>query len=202
VDVEDDLILNVLLDFHLWIYTKFTVQKYLLEIVLPTILTQRKVCSLQYILPLLTHSDQPYPMQHMRYRYGSLVVRLLESMKMFYWSVEASVDVMATDPVIHASTKRVIAQRPTAVHLRMLRYYLLDLLGQVVAPDITYDETRDFFHFLIECKDPEQYVDMLKFIQRLIQMNNTFLAHVKSFGKELFLIPLDFRSSRVRHNLT
>lgn len=127
-----------------------------------------------------------------------MVIRLLDSMRLFYWTV-ASSDVMATDPIVHAPTKKVIAQRPSPAHLRSLRSLLLDLIGKVVAPEITLNETKDLLHFMHDCKDPEQYVDLLQFIQRLLTSNSSFLSHIKSLGKEVLLLPLEFRSTAVRN---
>lgn len=174
--LQDAIVRYLLFDFNIWIYAAPPLQRLLLTEVLPRVYQKR-----------------PY----LRYRYGLLVARLLDSMKVFYWSV-ASPDSMAVDPIISAATKKVLSQRPDGNMLRSLRQDVLALIDTVLVGDVTPEETKQLVSFLVESRDPELSVDVLRFIHKMIQLEPSFLQQLKSVGLEIFLVILDNKSAKVR----
>jgi hypothetical protein len=174
--LQDAIIRYLLLDLNIWIYTPSWVQKHLLQEALPRVYQRRS---------------------YLRYRYGSFVARLLEAMRTFYWSI-ANPDSMAVDPIVSSATKKVLSQRPDPSVLRLLRQDMLSLLDQVLVHDITIDEAKEIIGFLVDSKDPELSVDVLRFVHKMIQLDSSFLQQLRSIGLEVFLVILDNKSARVR----
>jgi hypothetical protein len=78
----------------------------------------------------------------------------------------------------------------------------MDLLEDIVTPEITLEETKELIFFLSDCKDADACVDVLKFVSKLIQVDKVLITHIKTIGVEYLVALLDHKSSRVRTHVT
>jgi hypothetical protein len=141
----DDLYINVLFDFRLWIFTPFEVQKELLNVYLELIKSKKEFC-----------------------RRVIGVQKFFDILRFFYWYEPVGVGVQGHGPVYHPITKECIGRRPTIEQLKKLRGMLFLAIKYLISDGITADEIEVFICSICDCPDLSQMMELLTFILQLL----------------------------------
>ena len=148
------LFLNVYLNFRIWIYTSNEVQKELLES-----LSRHSKKNTNYFRSLIT------------------VQRLIDVLRKYYWFTPEFYS-EATKPIINPKTFETLGKRPDHHSIKQLRIIILQLSRTLADDGFTFEETRGFIHYLEDCADPEQGIDILQML--LSSLSNTARSKQKN----------------------
>ena len=158
------MFINIYLNFQIWIYTSFDVQK----------------CILQQIAANALRNP-PY------FRKVISVQRLIDILRQYYW-FKPEDDSLAKDPLYHPATEEVVAQRPSQQEIIQLRESLLQIV-RVIAPNgLTLAETTNIMNYLLLSPDEEhEGIDIVQMLLSYINLphrdvNLNVCLHLNNLG--------------------
>ena len=172
---------NIYLNFKIWIYLPFELQKQIIEIIIKYVQKDaiyfRKLIGIQKVLDILKH---------------------------YYWYVVSEYS-EGYEPIIDKKTLETIGKRVELLYIKQIRSLLLQITKIIAFDGFTCNEMAQFIHYLEHntLKDPESGVDILQIIllnlsttnPRNTKENNLIFDYLYQLGDILPFINLLKRNS-------
>eukprot|EP00002_Diphylleia_rotans_P023924 TRINITY_DN4715_c0_g1_i2.p1 TRINITY_DN4715_c0_g1~~TRINITY_DN4715_c0_g1_i2.p1 ORF type:complete len:2872 (-),score=521.03 TRINITY_DN4715_c0_g1_i2:1126-9741(-) len=160
--LSSDLMFNLILDFRLWIFADYDVQRFLYS-------TLSAICEKKYRL----------------FRQYMPTSRLLYMMYIYFW-YESDVDSEASVNFVHPITRQILGRRPTNEQMSVLRRQILEAvvgnyLSLATASEMLED-INDILCFVHCCTDTLQLRDILCFLRSYLRLQPaTIVDQISSF---------------------
>eukprot|EP01105_Mastigella_eilhardi_P025382 TRINITY_DN68_c0_g2_i1.p1 TRINITY_DN68_c0_g2~~TRINITY_DN68_c0_g2_i1.p1 ORF type:complete len:2943 (-),score=766.71 TRINITY_DN68_c0_g2_i1:81-8846(-) len=161
---------KIFLDFQLWIFTSFEVQKAVVSVIRSFVENNRARLSVQ---------------------------KMFDILRCYYWYDVHEPCCAPGDPVLHPHTKEVLGQRPGKVQTKELRNMLLHIVE--ITAHKSLEEAQALIYFLVTCKDTAQVKEAMVVSRRLLCRENDFIDYLSALGGyDIFLLLLKNSAEEIR----
>ncbi|KAH9329817.1 hypothetical protein KI387_001925, partial [Taxus chinensis] len=174
-----DALLRIYLNPHIWIYTRFLVQRELYMFLLNYFEVNFRMLGDLFGLP-----------------------KILDIICQFYWDTPKSHRAFGNKPLLHPITREIIGKRPIPEEISKIRLLLLSLTEMVLRHHVSRSDVKSLAAFLDKSEDPKCIEDVLHMVLRLLSHKpflSTFLEHIRGLGGcQIFLNLLNRQTEVIR----